>query len=146
MVRRLTTSPAPSAVLERLRSIVAALPDVTETLTWGHPNWRVGGAQGKLFLGWGVEHGVGILGFKADPRERDVLLERQGFSVAPYVGKHGWLSLDLSSHPPSWQEIRRLIERSHALVLATLPASRRGAGGAAAPPGRVVRRRSARER
>ncbi len=115
MVRNMTFTKATALVLERLRAIVSRLPDATETLTWGHPNWRVGGEKGKLFLGWGGD-GHGVLGFKSDPRERDELLKDPRYTVAPYVGKHGWLSLDLDAQPPNWTEIERLARTSHALV------------------------------
>ncbi len=115
VVHQMTFTKETAQVLERLRGIVAKLDDVTETLTWGHPNWRVGGAKGRLFLGWGGD-GRGILGFKSDPRERDSLLTDPRFTVAPYVGKHGWLSLDLNVKAPNWTEIARLVGTSHALV------------------------------
>jgi predicted DNA-binding protein (MmcQ/YjbR family) len=125
----MTSSRDAAEVLEHLRAIVSTLPDATETLTWGHPNWRVGGAKGKLFLGWGGE-GRGVLGFKSDPRRRDDLLTDPRFTIAPYVGKYGWLSLDLNQGRLDWKEIAALVRTSYEQIApapkpAKKPAARR---------------------
>jgi predicted DNA-binding protein (MmcQ/YjbR family) len=107
-------------VHEKLRAICMQLPDAAETVTWGHPNWRVGGPAGKIFCGYGADETGASMSFKADPMLRDGLLQDGRFTVAAYVGKYGWLSLDMAGKL-DWGEIAQLVGTSHALIAAGAP-------------------------
>ncbi|HYE08285.1 MAG TPA: MmcQ/YjbR family DNA-binding protein [Planctomycetota bacterium] len=122
------------ALLERLRAIIARLPDVTETVTWGHPTWRVGGERGKIICGYGEERGAHRVSFKVRDELRSDLLADPRYRVAPYVGRFGWLDYDLDAGKPDWKQISALIAMSHELIGAA--ATRRTAKPRAAKPRR----------
>ena len=90
-------------VIARMRAICAALPDTVETLTWGEPHFRV---ADKIFAGCGVTKGMSI-GCKVTKEHQAAIVAREGFSVAPYVGKHGWISID-PAVVGDWDEIEGL--------------------------------------
>jgi hypothetical protein len=76
-----------------VRRIALALPQVDEVLTWGTDiTFRVGK---KIFAigGDDADH----VSIKADPeRQAELLdLDPMTFSAAPYVGRYGWLSVNL---------------------------------------------------
>ena len=103
-------------VLERLRRICSALPDTTETVTFGHPTFK---AAGKTFtvletykneLSICIKVGKTLQGmFEADPR----------FYRTPYIGKHGWVSLKVHAAPLNWTEVKSLVKQSRELVLSS---------------------------
>jgi predicted DNA-binding protein (MmcQ/YjbR family) len=97
---------------QRLREIALALPETHEELTWGEDvNFRVGK---KIFLFPGDE----AMTFKADPSERDALLADGRCRVAAYVGRFGWLTMDLPKRPTKaqWAELAELVTTSYALI------------------------------
>jgi predicted DNA-binding protein (MmcQ/YjbR family) len=94
---------------ERMRKLALALPEVHEEVTWGEDvNFRVGK---KIFLFPGDE----AFTFKADPDERDALLADGRCRLAAYVGRFGWLTMDLANKP-DWDEIAELITTSYGLI------------------------------
>jgi predicted DNA-binding protein (MmcQ/YjbR family) len=100
---------------DRMRRIALALPETTEELTWGEDvNFRV---RKKIFLFPGEEQ----MTIKADPAERDALLATGRFHVAAYVGRFGWLTMDLPERPTKadWEEIEELITTSYCLIAPT---------------------------
>ena len=89
---------------DEVRGFVLSLPDTEELETWGHPTFRV---RNKMFMGMGGE-GVEA-SVKASLDEQDVLIQSdpETFSVPQYVGRFGWVSVQLSSVDP--ELIRELI-------------------------------------
>src|SRR5262249_53563766 len=87
---RMTTE---GEALARMREICLALPDTKETLTWGQPHFRV---LDKIFAGCGSEGGTTGIGFKLTLPHQAQIVKRPGFSIAPYVGRHGWVSVDVA--------------------------------------------------
>ena len=76
-----------------VRAICLALPGTKVTLTWGKPHYRVGE---KIFAGANDEGGRLTVGFKLDKGHAAELVQRDPrFRVAPYVGKHGWVEMEL---------------------------------------------------
>jgi hypothetical protein len=76
-----------------VRRIALALPQVDEVLTWGTDiTFRVGK---KIFAIGGDD--ADQVSIKADPeRQAELLdLDPMTFSAAPYVGRYGWLSVNL---------------------------------------------------
>ena len=109
------------AVLSRLRKICLALPDTKETLTWGEPHFRVGE---KIFCGYGNEKGIKTIGFKLERDHADMIVADSRFWPAPYVGRHGWVSMD-ASRIDDWKRVRALILESYGLIATCRPKPRR---------------------
>ena len=83
-------------LLERLRALCTALPEVTEKLSHGSPTWFVR----KTFVTWVDDHhGDGNTGFwcAAPPgvQEQMVEAEPERYYRPAYVGHRGWLGLRL---------------------------------------------------
>lgn len=101
------------SILDRLREICLALPDSHETLTWGKPHFRV---ADKIFAGFGEEKDWLVVGFKLEKAHADVLVENDArFRRAPYVGRHGWVSMD-ASQIADWAEVEELLLESYRLI------------------------------
>jgi predicted DNA-binding protein (MmcQ/YjbR family) len=101
-----------SNALERMREICLSLPDTKETPTWGSPHFRVGE---KIFAGCGEHQGKGSIGFKLEMLHAAAIVERPGFTRAPYVGHKGWVSLDVDN-VEDWDEVRALVHESYRLI------------------------------
>lgn len=110
------------AILKKLRAICLALPDTNETVSFGHPTFQV---AKKTFCV--LEHYKGelCLVFKAELPSQQALIQSPRFFTAPYIGKHGWVSLRCTSKL-DWGEIEDLVGESHRLVAAK---TRAKAGG-----------------
>jgi predicted DNA-binding protein (MmcQ/YjbR family) len=98
--------------LSRLREMCLALPDTKETLTWGHPHFRVGE---KIFCGYGDENGKTTITFKVTMDHQDALIMQDRFEMAAYVGRYGWVSMD-ASRIDDWQEVEELVLESYQLI------------------------------
>lgn len=94
MARKDEGQPGSFAALDAtIRAICLALPGTKVTLTWGKPHYRVGE---KIFAGANDEGGRLTVGFKLDKGHAAELVQRDPrFRVAPYVGKHGWVEMEL---------------------------------------------------
>jgi predicted DNA-binding protein (MmcQ/YjbR family) len=96
----------------RFRGLCLALPEARLTMTWGAPHFRVGD---KIFSGWG-RHDDGSWSFtlKLDKDKQAALVASDPrFSVAAYVGKHGWVSVSIPPRAADWGEIAALLEEGY---------------------------------
>jgi hypothetical protein len=104
-----------SGVIERLRALCLALPEVTERLSHGEPTWFVRGR--KVFVQLSDHHHDERLGFwcASVTEVRDGLVERDAerFFVPPYVGGRGWLGVYLDVGRPDWDEIDELVRDAY---------------------------------
>ena len=113
-----TASTDPSAVdhtdsiLTHMRAICLALPDTKETLTWGHPHFRVGE---KIFAGCERSNVKTSIGFKLELAHADLILGDPRFTRAAYVGNYGWVSMDVSG-PVDWNFVAELVHESFRLI------------------------------
>ena len=98
--------------LTRVREICLALPDTTETLTWGKPHFRV---KDKIFAGFDTKSKVPSIGFKLEMKHAASVLKDARFTRAPYVGHKGWVDMNVSA-ATDWDEIRELIGESYRLI------------------------------
>ena len=98
--------------LTRMREICLALPDTTETLTWGKPHFRV---KDKIFAGFDTESKVPSIGFKLEMKHAASVLKDPRFTRAPYVGHKGWVDMNVST-VTDWDEIRELVAESYRLI------------------------------
>ena len=105
------TSPATDA-LQRIREICLALPDTKETLTWGSPYFRVGD---KIFAGYGESDGRPSVGFKLEKPHAEAIVTDPRFWPSKYVGRHGWVTMDLAD-VEDWGHIEDLILESFHLI------------------------------
>ncbi len=100
------------SILKKLRAICLSLPDASETVTFGHPTFQ---RDGKTFCVLEEYKGELCIVFKAELPTQQALIQSPRFFTAPYIGKHGRVSLRASSKP-DWGEIQELVTTSHALV------------------------------
>jgi predicted DNA-binding protein (MmcQ/YjbR family) len=80
--------PQADRVLERLRKICLALPETSETTSWGHPNFRAGK---KMFAALDDYQGQLCIAFKTTLDEQASLVKDESFFEAPYSGHLGWV-------------------------------------------------------
>jgi hypothetical protein len=81
------------AAFDDVRSIALGLPETAEVVTWGTDiTFRVGK---KIFAIGG--DGSDRVSVKATPAAQADLIDRdpQAFASAPYVGRFGWVNVDL---------------------------------------------------
>ncbi len=80
---------------EKVRAWVEALPGGQEVMVeeWGHPTLRV---NNKMFAGGAP--GNSTMSVKCTKEEQEVLIAEQPdvYSIAPYVGRFGWVQVQLS--------------------------------------------------
>jgi predicted DNA-binding protein (MmcQ/YjbR family) len=100
------------AVFQKIRSLALAFPDTKLTMTWGSPHFRVGE---KIFCGFGAEDGKQVLGVKLVMSHARNIVKDKRFWPAAYVGKHGWVSMDVTQRK-SWDEVAALIRESYGLI------------------------------
>ena len=109
---------------ERIREICMTLPNVSETVNWGHHLvYWVGDRDigGKMFAMTDLDgSGTGVLWFHCGAERFHELLENEGIMASPYLAKAGWVTVE------RWDALRpRQIEeelrRAHALIFEKLP-------------------------
>ncbi len=109
---------------ERIREICLALPNVTETVNWGHHLvYWVGDRDigGKMFAMTDLDgSGTGVLWFHCGAERFHELLEVDGVIASLYLAKAHWVTVE------RWDAMRpRQIEdelrRAHALIYEKLP-------------------------
>jgi predicted DNA-binding protein (MmcQ/YjbR family) len=100
------------ATFAKVSALCLALPDTKLTMTWGSPHFRVGE---KIFCGFGAEQGKQVLGVKLAMDHARSVVDGSRFWPAPYVGKHGWVSMDVTQRK-SWDEVAALIRESYGLL------------------------------
>lgn len=105
--------------VEWLRKLCLSLPDATENLQWGETLcFKV---RGKLFATVHLSEGkLAPIVLKSAPDKFHELLEIEGISVAPYVGRYQWIQLANSNVLPS-VKLEALIRQSYELVVAKAP-------------------------
>ncbi len=90
--------------LDRLRALMARLPEAVELETWGHPTFRAGK---KIYAIFGDENEQPALNIKQRPEQQDALLEREGYFYPPYTGGQGWVGVLVEQ--VAWEEIEPIL-------------------------------------
>jgi predicted DNA-binding protein (MmcQ/YjbR family) len=105
--------------VEWIRKLCLSLPDVTEDMPWGDDLcFKV---RGKIFTGMVLSDGrFPRITLKCAPDTFHDLLEIEGISPAPYVGRYKWVTL-ANSNVLSADELESLIRQSYELVAAKAP-------------------------
>ena len=110
--RKLTA--AEVAVLERLRRIYRDLAGVVEERDkFGHVSIRVGK---KTLAMLGQQDGVPSLGLKSDLTTQDMLVQGGRFYRTPYVGQHGWVSIDGTVKQMDWPAIEDVLTATYRAI------------------------------
>jgi predicted DNA-binding protein (MmcQ/YjbR family) len=106
-------SPAGRRLLRALRKVCAPLPEVAEEIDgFGHTAFRVGK---KSFVIAGMGEGGTALSIKSDPANQGLLVDRSPYYRTPYIGQHGWVSVD-DPLDQDWAEIAELIVDGYRLA------------------------------
>jgi len=118
-----------SRVESKLREICRRLPEVRETVKWGHPTFEAGK---KMFAVLDQYHGRRCIAFRAELDCVDELLTDERFFAAPYAARQGWVCLYADGRL-NWTEVEKLVVASYRLValkrmLAALEGSPRAKG------------------
>ena len=105
-------SPATARLLPKLRALCRRLPGTTETVSWGHPTFKVGG---KTFSVLEPYRGHLTLCFKLSPPDAAAARADGRFFATPYIGSQGWVSLIVDGKP-DWKLIGELLLNSYWMV------------------------------
>src|SRR5215470_3438313 len=94
-----------TAVVNRLRRICLALPEVTEKIAWGEPTWRAG----KIFAQMDTHHHKAnhvAVWLPARPGVQEALVDEDPahFFRPPYVGHKGWVGVRIDNRP-DWKTV-----------------------------------------
>jgi predicted DNA-binding protein (MmcQ/YjbR family) len=98
-------------LLLRVREYCLALPETSETASWGHPNFRAGK---RTFVTFEECGGVACIAFYAHPFDVERLEKEPGFSRTPY-GKGRWVGMTVRPQP-RWALVESLVLKSYKLV------------------------------
>jgi predicted DNA-binding protein (MmcQ/YjbR family) len=101
------------AILKRIRKLCLALPQASETVTFGHPTFQV---NRKTFVVLEEYKGELTLCFKVGKEMQNVFLKDARFFMTPYVGRYGWVSLRVHAAPLDWDEVAELTRGSYRLI------------------------------
>jgi len=101
----------PHRFLKKLRHYAASFPETTEVEAWGHPTFRAGK---KIFATYGYYKGRHTMSTKQSLPDQALLISDPRFRVADYVGKHGWVTIDIER--VDWDTVAELVERSYRLI------------------------------
>ena len=109
---------------ERVRQICMGLPDVAETVNWGHHLVYWAGDRdigGKMFAMTDLDGtGFGVLWFHCGAERFHELLEIEGISASPYLAKAYWVTMERWDALRT-REIEDELRRAHALIHEKLP-------------------------
>jgi hypothetical protein len=89
---------------DELRRAALSLPEAEERETWGRPTFRV---RDKMFAT--LSDDGRSAGIKATKEEQTALVaaDPERFGVPAYVGRYGWVSVELATADPA--EVRELV-------------------------------------
>ncbi|HSO52332.1 MAG TPA: MmcQ/YjbR family DNA-binding protein [Actinomycetes bacterium] len=89
---------------DEFRQVMRSLPEAEERETWGHPTFRV---RDKMFATMSDDGRQATV--KATKEEQAALVAAapETFGIPAYVGRHGWVSIQLATVDPT--ELRELV-------------------------------------
>jgi predicted DNA-binding protein (MmcQ/YjbR family) len=104
--------------VEAIRGYCLSLPATTEDIQWGNDLlFRV---AKKIYAGIELNPAVRHqLFFKCEPDTFAELVERDGVMPASYIGRYHWVAVRLDALTVG--ELKKLIAKSHELILKKLP-------------------------
>jgi predicted DNA-binding protein (MmcQ/YjbR family) len=97
-------------VLEKLREICLSMPEAIEHIDgFGHNTFKI---NGKSFVISGENEKGFSLSFKSDRETQEILLQKEHFYKTPYIGQHGWVSIQNPSED-NWVELKGLLQEAY---------------------------------
>ncbi len=104
-------------MIEKLRALCLALPEVTEKLSHGEPAWFV---RKRLFVTFADHHHDDRVAFwcAAPAGAQEELVDGVRYFRPPYVGHRGWLGVYLDT-TPDWAEIAEIVQDAYRMVAPT---------------------------
>jgi len=130
-----------------IRKLCLSFPDVTEDMPWGDDLcFKI---RGKIFAGIVLSDGrFPRITLKSSPESFHDLLEVEGISPAPYVGRYKWIQIASSNLLPA-SELESLIRQSYEMVSAKAPKAKAKTNAKQAkrakPLKKMARKKSARD-
>jgi len=98
------------STLEKLRNICLALPEAVEIIDgFGHNTFKI---NGKSFVISGESEKGFNLSLKSDRETQEILLQKEHFYKTPYIGHHGWVSIQ-NPAGENWDELTDLIHEAY---------------------------------
>jgi hypothetical protein len=95
-----------------LRALCLSFPEATEKLTWGdaeHAGDLTFRIRDKIFVITGDEHSTGASIRTSLEQQADLMAAfPEAFTSAPYVGRFGWVNVDLTRAPD--EVVRDVVE------------------------------------
>ncbi|GGB67209.1 MmcQ/YjbR family DNA-binding protein [Fictibacillus barbaricus] len=99
-----------AGMLENVRNICLALPEAVEHIDgFGHNTFKI---NGKSFVISGESEKGFSLSFKSDRETQEFLLQKEHFFKTPYIGRHGWVSIE-NPERGAWDELIGLIQEAY---------------------------------
>lgn len=99
-----------AGMLENVRNICLALPEAFEHIDgFGHNTFKI---NGKSFVISGESEKGFSLSFKSDRETQEFLLQKEHFFKTPYIGRHGWVSIE-NPQGEEWDELTGLIQEAY---------------------------------
>ena len=92
------------ATAEEFRNVVSSLPEAEERETWGHPTFRV---RDKMFATLSDDGRSATVKATREEQSALVAADPGTFGVPAYVGRHGWVGVQLATVDPT--ELRELL-------------------------------------
>jgi hypothetical protein len=114
--------PSDPAILDRLRELCSALPEVSERLSHGEVAWFTGsGSRARAFATtWDHHHDDHNSVLMAAPPGVQRQLVDAGLAFRPpYYGPRGWIGFRLDDGPVDWDLIALHLADAHASVRPT---------------------------
>ncbi|MDF2856360.1 MAG: phosphoribosylglycinamide formyltransferase [Neobacillus sp.] len=100
----------PANMLEKVRNICQELPEATEIIDgFGHNTFKI---NGKSFVISGENEKGFSLSFKSNRETQEILLQKEYFYKTPYIGHHGWVSIQNPAEE-NWVEMTGLIQEAY---------------------------------
>ncbi len=125
--------------VDAIREYCLSFPGATEDLQWGECLlFRV---AKKIFVNVILAEVPPRIWVKCTPERHTEVLEIEGISRAPYLGRYHWVELE-SADVVDASELRRLIAESYENVRSRLPRRQREALVSGKPPAMAKRRRA----
>ena len=79
---------------QRIRKLALSFPETYEDRPWGHPVFKVG--DNKMFALMSDGDASVSLTVKLTPEEREIALHMPNVVVARYVGRYGWVTVQVT--------------------------------------------------